>query len=64
MVLRNQDEESLAGLGIVRMSEIVVECCKSAGVAVAFTSSQIVVECCKSAGVALAFTSSQIVVVL
>ena len=39
-----------------RVFDPVLECCKPAGVAVAFTSSQIVLECCKSAGVAVAFT--------
>ena len=34
----------------------MLECCKSAGVGVAFPSSQTVIECCKSAGVAVAFT--------
>ena len=34
----------------------MLECCKSTGVVIAFTSSQIVIECCKSAGVAVAFT--------
>lgn len=59
--LGNQVEDSIQYMSSVKYDSSACsiqygECCKSAGVSVAFTSSQRVIECCKSVSVAVAFT--------
>ena len=59
------DRVRVVDVGCVRINNQQMrwhgECCKSASVAVAFTSSQTVLECCNFTGVTITFTNSQIV---